>query len=72
MFSTWFSRADLIDQECKVGIRLHNIVDVVRKPSPRRSQDPHVHLASRFAFYGRMSTAEYQDRYSSRLWQREV
>ena len=26
----------------------------------------------RFAFYGRMSTAEYQDRASSRAWQREA
>ncbi|MFE9750235.1 recombinase family protein [Saccharothrix saharensis] len=38
----------------------------------RRSQDPHVHLGLRFAFYGRVSTSEYQDRRSSRLWQREV
>ncbi|WP_051764857.1 recombinase family protein [Saccharothrix syringae] len=42
------------------------------KGERRRSQDPHVHLGLRFAFYGRMSTSEYQDRYSSRTWQREV
>ncbi|RKT55550.1 recombinase family protein [Saccharothrix australiensis] len=43
-----------------------------RKGERRRSLDSYVHLGLRFAFYGRMSTSEYQDRYSSRLWQREV
>ncbi|GAA0256542.1 hypothetical protein GCM10010492_66830 [Saccharothrix mutabilis subsp. mutabilis] len=43
-----------------------------REGERRRSQDPHVQLGLRFAFYGRMSTSEYQDRRSSSLWQREV
>ncbi|MEU4744757.1 recombinase family protein [Actinosynnema sp. NPDC023658] len=43
-----------------------------RRDERRRSQDPHVHRGLRFAFYGRMSTSEYQDRCSSRLWQLEV
>lgn len=38
----------------------------------RYSQDPYVHLGLRFAFYGRMSTSEYQDRLSSRSWQLEM
>ncbi|MFD0204712.1 MULTISPECIES: recombinase family protein [Saccharothrix] len=43
-----------------------------RRGKRRRSRDPHVHRGLRFAFYGRMSTSEYQDRHSSRLWQLEV
>ncbi|WP_202918787.1 hypothetical protein [Saccharothrix deserti] len=38
----------------------------------KSSNDPFVHRGLRFAFYGRMSTSEYQDRRTSRLWQRGV
>ncbi|MBB5803568.1 DNA invertase Pin-like site-specific DNA recombinase [Saccharothrix ecbatanensis] len=43
-----------------------------RRGERRRSQDPYLHLGLRFAFYGRMSTSEHQDRHTSRLWQREM
>ncbi|WP_306750043.1 hypothetical protein [Saccharothrix yanglingensis] len=43
-----------------------------RRGERRRSQDPYVHLGLRFAFYGRMSTSERQDRRTSRLWQLEM
>src|SRR5688500_17067222 len=38
---------------------------------PERGVPPAETAGLRFAFYGRISTAEYQDRRSSRQWQRE-
>lgn len=43
-----------------------------RKGRGRRAQEPNERHGLRFAFYGRTSTVEHQDRFSSCHWQREV
>ncbi|MFI0486039.1 recombinase family protein [Actinomadura sp. 9N215] len=43
-----------------------------RWKTPRPAKDPAASPGLRFAFYGRMSTMEYQDRASSFGWQREA
>lgn len=43
-----------------------------RRAHGRRRQEDGCDRGLRFAFYGRTSTADYQDRFSSCAWQREV
>lgn len=43
-----------------------------RRGGGTRWPDPVDRVGLRFAFYGRMSTADFQDRFSSCSWQREV
>jgi DNA invertase Pin-like site-specific DNA recombinase len=43
-----------------------------RRPGPRPGINAQARVGLRFAFYGRMSTSEFQDAVTSRAWQRSV
>ncbi|MEU0791748.1 hypothetical protein ABZ342_16900 [Amycolatopsis sp. NPDC005961] len=59
------------DDQCH-PLRHHDTPDPPRQAGTRRRQHTAEGSELRFAFYGRMSTVEFQNRTTSSGWQREV
>ena len=64
------TRVEGADMSALTGSELVRAVTAHRRRAPRSRRTPTDGL--RFAFYGRMSTSDFQDPVTSRAWQREV